>query len=184
MPESRFDFRYTLRDVTSAQRLRFLRSGQLKILGGFGIASILLLSIPQLLPGVFAFGKSYSWGLVLEVALTYIVTLAVLFLVTPYADFFFNRSWHLPLTLQFNEKYISLRVTGGKSQGLRLDWGQILRVDENRRVFILHYGGGGRFVILPRSVFSRPADDRRFRDLLARRASLPAEGAGPVTPER
>ncbi len=177
MPETRVEFNYTRPDVVSAQRMRFLRSGQFKVILLIWLGSIIFLSAPMLLPQVFKPGPFTSWGLVVQIFLIYAVTMLVLIFITPYADFFINRFWRLALVLQFSEKHLRLSVAG-KTAGLRLKWPQILKVDENDRVFILHYGSGGKFIILPKSAFYDPGDEQKFRDLLARRASLTSEDPG------
>lgn len=175
MAENKFEFRYKLGEVTSAQRMRMLKSGQFKYLIGIGLFGMMAMAVPLIVPQWFPVGKTYSWPLVIEIAVAYIVTFAVLLFITPVMDFYFNRVWRLPLMLQFNEKQLRVSVPGGKSAGLRLPWGEIHRVDETGRVFILYYGAGNKYIILPKGMFTRPQDDRRFRDLLKRRASLPAE---------
>ena len=172
MAATRIEFRYTPRDVSSAQRMRFLRSTQLKVILVLWVVSILYITAPLLLPGIFPPGPVNSWALVLQITLAYTVTLGVLLLFTPWADFYLNRFWRLPLLLRFNDKQVHLSVAN-KPGGLRLPWAKVKKVDENERVFILHYGEGGKFIILPKSIFSKPSDDRRFRDLLSRRALIP-----------
>jgi hypothetical protein len=150
MADNRYEFRYKAGDVSSAQRMRMLRSKQIKVL-----------------PGLFPATPIASWGLVLEIALIYLATLVVMMLVTPYLDFLFNRFWRLPLQYQFNDRQMRLSVVKGKSKGLRLEWKDIQRIEENPRVFILYYGAGGKFLILPKSIF----DERgmqRFVGILGR----------------
>jgi YcxB-like protein len=168
---TRLEFRYCASDVASAQRMRFLRSAQLKVILLLWLVSLLYVAAPLLVPQWFKPGPYTSWGLVIEICLAYGVTLLVLILVTPWADFYINRFWRLPLEFQYNEKHLRLSVTG-KQGGLRLGWKQIQRVEENARVFILFYGTANKFIILPKGIFSRPQDDRRFRELLSQRAVL------------
>jgi hypothetical protein len=177
MSEQKIEFRYTRPDVVSAQRLRFLRSSQLKAILLIWLGSMVFLSAPLVLPQWIKPGPYSSWGLVFQIALAYAVTLLVLIVITPVVDFYINRFWRLRLVLQFSQKSLRISVAG-KPGGLRLKWSQIQRVDENERVFILHYGSGGKFVIVPRQAFEREGDEARFRDLLARRAVLPAEPPG------
>jgi hypothetical protein len=182
MPESRFDFRYTLPVVASAQRTRFLRSNQFKVILLIWLGSTIFLIAPLVLPQVFPPGPNTSWALVAQISLIYVVTLLVLIFATPVADFFINRFWRLPLTLQFSEKQVRIFITG-KQGGLHLRWGQITQVDEDSRALILHYGPGGKFIILPKSAFEQDSDERRFRDLLSRRSLVnieepEAEGEG------
>jgi hypothetical protein len=174
MPENRLDFRYSRPDVISGQRMRFLRSKQLKVILLIWLGSTLFLMAPLVLSQVFKPGPYSSWGLVAQISLAYAVTLFVLVFFTPWFDFYLNRFWRLPLTLQYSSKRLRFTVTG-KPGGLRLTWNQIQKVDENARVFILHYGDGNKFIILPKSAFSRPEDEARFRDLLARRALVKEE---------
>ncbi len=169
MSETRLEFRYTRPDVISAQRMRFLRSNQLKVILIIWLASMLILIAPLVLPRVFPPGPYASWGLVLQIAIAYFATLLVLIFFTPWMDFAINRFWRLPLTLHFSEKSLRLLVTG-KTGGLHLKWNQIRRVEENGRVFILDYGVGNKYIILPKSAFTRPGEESRFRDLLSRRA--------------
>ncbi|RPJ52101.1 MAG: hypothetical protein EHM21_01080 [Chloroflexi bacterium] len=169
MPDTRLDFRYTRPDVVSAQRTRFLRSKQLRIILIIWAASSLILMVPMILPEVIQSAPFSSWGLVFQISLAYAVTLFVLIIITPFFDFYLNRFWRLPLTLQYSEKRLRLTVTG-KPGGLRLNWNQLTQVDESGRTFILHYGDGGKFFVLPKSAFSNPEDERRFRELLAQRA--------------
>ncbi len=171
MPENRVEFHYTRRDVLSAQRMRFLRSSQLKVILLIWLGSVIFLSAPLVLPQWFKPGPYTSWALVLQISLAYLVTLAVITFITPWIDFYINRFWRLPLLFQFSEKQVRLSIVD-KPGGLRLKWSQIIRVDENDRVFILHYGSGGKFVIIPRAAFNSPGEEQRFRDLLAHRALL------------
>lgn len=176
MPENRFEFRYKVRDVASAQRMRMLRSKQIKIMIGIWLVSSLFLLVPMLLPDLFPGSPFTSWQVVLSIALVYAVTLGVLLFITPYLDFAFNRFWRLPLLLRFNDKQLRLSVAGGKSKGLVLPWKQIQRFDENERVFILYYGEGNKFIVLPKVIFQEATKkaraEERFRDLLRRRASI------------
>lgn len=168
MSENRFDFRYTINDVASAQRMRFLRSNQIKIIFILWLGMLLFVIASMMLPDLIPFTVSMSWGLVLQISLAYFVTMAVLVLITPFLDFFINRFWHLPLTFQFNEKQLRLSLTG-KSGGLRLKWSQIHKMEENQRVIILFYGTGNKYIILPKLAFeASELTERRFRDLLAR----------------
>ncbi len=177
MPENRFEFRYKVKDVASAQRMRMLRSKQIRVMVIIWLLSSLFLFVPMLLPNMFPGSPFSSWQLVISIAVVYAVTIAVLLFVTPYLDFTFNRFWRLPLMLRFNDKQLKLSVVGGKSKGLVLPWKQIQRYDENERVFILYYGASNKFIVLPKSIFdesSNPARSRdRFLDLLKRRASIP-----------
>ncbi len=177
MPENRVEIHYTRPDVISAQRMRFLRSSQLKVILLIWLGSIIFLSAPLVLPQWFKPGPYTSWALVVQISLAYLVTLAVITFITPWMDFYINRFWRLPLVFQFSEKQVRLSISG-KTGGLRLKWSQIIRVDENDRVFILHYGSGGKFVILPKAAFSGPGDEQRFRDLLARRELLSTAETG------
>lgn len=174
MADNRFEFRYTANDVASAQRMRLIHSKQMRIMLGIWLVSSLFMAVPLLLPGLFPDLTWLNWGLVLEIALIYLVTMVILFALTPYLDFFFNRFWRLPLLFQFSDKQMRLSVVGGKSKGLHLTWAQIQRAEENARVFILYYGSGSKFIILPKAIFKRPQDDKRFRGLLRRRFEMPA----------
>lgn len=182
MSDTRLDFRYTPRIVASAQRMRFLRSSQLKIILLFWVASTLYLIAPLLLPNLLPAGPFSNWGVALQVTLAYTVTLGVLILVTPWAEFYLNRFWRLPLTLRFNEKQLRIGVAG-KQGGFQLPWGDVIKVQENNLVIILYYGSGGKFIILPKSIFAKPNDERRFRGLLERRANLPPPAAAEPAPE-
>lgn len=172
MSETRLEFTYSRPDVVAAQRTRFLRSSQFKIILLIWLVAMLYLIAPLVLPQVFPPGPNTSWGLVLQIGLAYFVTLLVLIFVTPVMDFYLNRFWRLPLSLHFNDKHLRLFVTG-KEGGLRLKWNQILKVEEDPRVFTIEYGAGNRYMILPKSVFNHASDEQRFRELLARRAQQP-----------
>lgn len=178
MADNRFEFRYTANDVASAQRMRMFRSRQIRVLAIVWLVSSLFLAVPMLLPNLFPGISGMTWGLVVELALVYLVTMAILFAITPYLDFFFNRFWRMPMVLQFSDKQIRLSVSGGKSKGLQLSWKQIQRAEENQRVYILYYGIGNKFIILPKSIFKRPQDDRRFRDLLNKHLAEQEMNAG------
>jgi hypothetical protein len=171
MTETRLEFRYTRSDVVAAQRMRFLRSNQFKIILIIWFLSMLVLIAPLVLPRVFPPGPNTSWAAVLQIAIAFLVTLLVLIFITPWMDFYINRFWRLPLSLHFSDRFLRIFVTG-KTGGLRLKWGQVRRVDESERFFILEYGAGGKYIILPRSAFTRPGDEQRFRDLLARREAV------------
>jgi hypothetical protein len=177
MSDTRLDFRYTPRDVSSAQRMRFLRSSQLKIILLVWVASTLYIIAPLVLPNLLPAGPFSNWAVALQVTLAYTVTLTVLILVTPWAEYYLNRFWRLPLVLRFSEKQLRVSVSG-KQGGFRLDWAGVKKVQENERVFILYYGDGNKYIILPKSMFSKPNDERRFRGLLERRASLPKIASG------
>ena len=182
MSDTRLDFRYTPRIVASAQRMRFLRSSQLKVILLFWAGTTLYLIAPLLLPDLLPAGPFANWGVALQITLAYTVTLAVLILVTPWVEYYLNRFWRLPLTLRFNEKQLRISVSG-KQGGFALPWGDVKKVQENDLVMILYYGGGGKFIILPKLIFAKPNDERRFRNLLERRANLPAAPASEAPPE-
>jgi hypothetical protein len=176
MSDTRLDFRYTRPDVISAQRERFLKSKQLKAILVIWALSTLILIAPLVLPQLFGSNQYSSWALVLQISLAYAVTLFVLVFFTPFMDFYLNRFWRLPLTLQFGNKRLRFMVTG-KTGGLRLNWNQVKQVDESSRAFILHYGEGEKFIILPKSAFTKSEDETRFRDLLSHRALAKDEPA-------
>lgn len=167
MPPNRFDFHYSPADIAQAQRSRFLKSNQLKLIILLWIFTTLFTAGPLVLPGLFPTLPGDSWGLVVEVMLVYVVTIGVLGLVTPLAEYYLNRFWRMPLSLQVTQKHMRLSAAG-KSGGLRLLWGEIRRVEETARVFILTYGPGGKYLILPKSAFAGvPGAEAHFRDLLA-----------------
>lgn len=172
MPENRYDFRYTPQDVASAQRSRLLSSTQLRIILFVGLGTLLYLAAPLIVPSIIPPQSYSSWALVLQVGLAYVVTLLVLTLLMPWFTYYFNRFWRLPLALHFNDKQLRISVSG-KPGGLRLAWRNIQRVQENKRVFILEYGAGGKYVILPKSVFTKAGVEKRFRNLLDKRATAP-----------
>lgn len=172
MAENRIEFRYRAGDVASAQRMRFLRSNQLKIMIGIWLASTLFLAAPLAFPQFFPGSPFSSWSLVVEIAIIYAVTMVVIIAVTPYLDFVFNRFWKLPLQFQYNDKQLRVSVVAGKSAGLRLAWSEIQRVEENERVFVVFYGTGNKFFILPKSAFSESAMER-FQTVLRRKLSAP-----------
>jgi hypothetical protein len=174
MADTYLDFRYTRPDVVSAQQTRFLRSKQFRIILIIWLIGVVFLAIPLLLPQVFPPNLYSSWELIFNISLAFAVTLFVLIIFTPFFDFYLNRFWRLPLTLQFNDKRLRLTVTGKKG-GLRLNWNQITKVDESARAYILHYGGGGKFFVVPKSAFKEPEDERYFCDLLSRRTLVEVE---------
>ncbi len=174
MSETHIDFHYTRPDVVSAQRMRFLRSNQLKVILILWLGAMLFLIAPLVLPQVFPPGQSSSWGVVLQIAMAFSVTLFVMIFFTPWMDFYINRFWRLPLSLHFSEKFLRLVITG-KTGGLHLAWKQIRRVEENDRVFILDYGEGNKYLILPKSAFTHTSDVQRFRELLTRRSMMKDE---------
>lgn len=167
----RLEFRYTRPDVVAAQRMRFLRSRQFKIILIVWFLSMLFFIVQLVLPQVFPPGPNTSWAAVLQIAIAFMGALLVLTFITPWMDFYINRFWRLQLSLHFSEKSLHIFVTG-KTGGLRLRWNQVRRVDENKRVFILEYGAGGKYIVLPKSAFTGAGDERRFRDLLARREAV------------
>lgn len=184
MPEYRFAFRYTPSDVASAQRMRFLRSGRLKVLIFIWLSSSLVLATPLIFPQMFPGSPFTSWSLVVQIALIYAVTMVVLVLVTPRVEYYFQRFWRLPLLLRLSDKMLRLSVDGSKSPGLRLPWEQIRRVDENERVFVVYYGEGNKFIILPKSTFKdHGGAEERFRKLLSKAGAAPAQPAQPDEPE-
>lgn len=178
MPEYRFAFRYTPADVASAQRMRFLRSGRLKVLIFIWLSSSLVLAAPLIFPDLFPGSPFTSWSVVVQIALIYAVTMGVLVLVTPRVEYYFQRFWRLPLMLRLSDKMLRLSVEGSKAPGLRLPWEEIRRVDENERVFVVYYGEGNKFIILPKSTFKdHGGAEERFRKLLSKAgtAQAPAE---------
>lgn len=173
MADNRFEFRYTAGDVASAQRMRFLRSNQLKTIIAIWAFSSLVLLAPSIAPQTF--GTPFaSLAVMLEISLAYGAGLAVLLLAAPYFDYLFKRFWHMPLMVQFNEKQFRVSVVKGKSKGLRLEWNEVIKVDENGRVLILHYGTGNKYIIIPKTAFTPGKDgapmrtEQRFRELLQR----------------
>lgn len=180
MADTRIEFRYTAEDVASAQRMRFLRSKQFKMMGLVWIVSTLFLLISM---QFFQPSPVFDRPVILAIAFGYVLVIGVLALVSPYLSYAFSRFWRLPLQLQFNEKTLRLSVVKGKSKGLQISWDQIQEVQENKRVIILHYGEGKKFIILPKTAFGSDQTDpaapagegstsaaaRRFRDILRRR---------------
>lgn len=174
MPESRIEFKYTSREVTSAQRLRLLKSGQFKGIILFWAASILFLAVHILFPQTFQIVRDSSWALIGEVTLIYIVTMLVLMYVTPWMDFAINKFWRLSLALAFNESQLRLtlakppkKTKGSKaSSGLVLKWDEIRRVMENQLVYVIIYGPQSKFFVVPKSAFTKPGVEERFRALV------------------
>lgn len=165
MPANRFEFRYTPAEVADGQRARFLKSGQFKLILLLWVASILFTAAPLILPGTFPAVISGGWGAVIEVVLIYGVTVLVLGVITPYVEFFLNRFWRTPLVLQFNNHQMRVSVAG-KPGGLLLKWSQILRVENTQRVYLLFYGAGGKYIILPKRIFrDSPQAQARFEAL-------------------
>lgn len=177
MASNRYEFRYKARDVASAQRMRMLRSKQFRFMVGIWLLSSLVLLVPLFFPQLMPNSLFANPQMIVGIALIYAITLGVLLFITPYLDFMFNRFWRLPLLLRINEQNLRLGVSGGKSKGLELPWKQIQRFDENGRVFILYYGEGNKFIVLPKAIFrdaSSPAQaEARFRALLNPRAAFP-----------
>lgn len=170
MAETKVSFRYNAMDVTSALRVRFLRSTQFRLILILWVLSIIFLLLHVLLPGTFTMLRDVSWTTVWQTMLVYGGTLVALLIVAPWLGFQLNRFWKLPLELTLSDKHLRLAVTGGKSSGLRLEWNEIHRVEETNRVYVLYYRGE-KHIIVPKSAFSEQ-QDRRLRDLLKRHASL------------
>lgn len=165
MPDNRVDIHYTVHEVTSAQRMRMIKSKQfvfLIIIWGGGVLFILL---HVLLPQVFNIIPGVTWPLVYQAAGLYLVTFLSLLYIIPWVSFQFTRFWRLSLVFYFNTKSIRLAVAG-KSGGLRLNWEDVHRVEEYRTAFIIYYEGGSKHFIVPKSAFTNPKSERRFRDLL------------------
>lgn len=165
MPDNRVEIHYTAQEVTAAQRMRMIRSKQfimLLIVWGGGVLFILL---HILLPTVFNFIPGVTWTLVYQAGGLYLVTFLSLLYIIPWGSFHFTRFWRLPLVFYFNAKSIRLAVSG-KSGGLRLNWTDVQRVEEYPTAFIVYYEGGSKHFIVPKSAFTNPKTERRFRDLL------------------
>lgn len=170
MAESKVTFRYKAMDVTSALRVRFLRSTQFRLILILWAASIVFIALHMLFPQTFTLLRDVTWTTVWQTMLVYGGTLVALLIVAPWLGFQLNRFWRLPLELTFSDKHLRLAVEGGKSSGLRLEWKEIHRVEETNRVYIFYYRGE-KHVIVPKSAFSEQ-QDRRLRDLLKRHTNL------------
>ncbi len=166
MPEHRVSIQYTVQEVTSAQRTRLLRSGQFKLIIFFGVISVLVLALHMLFPQTFHIIAGVTWTQVWQIALAYFASLLGITLIVPWISFHLTRFWKLPLIFQFGQKGMRLGVAG-KSGGLRLGWEQVLRVEENRLVFMVYYEDGQKHFLLPKASFSEAAE-AHFRRLLAR----------------
>lgn len=177
MAESRVAFRYKAMDVTSALRVRFLRSMQFRLILILWVLSVVFIVLHVLFPQTFTMLRDVSWATVWQTMLVYGGTLVALLIVAPWVGFQLNRFWRLPLELSFSEKHLRLAVEGGKGSGLRLEWNEIHRVEETNRVYIFYYRGE-KHVIIPKSAFNEQ-QDRRLRDLLKRRASLASQQQSP-----
>ena len=165
MPDNRVNIHYTVQEVTSAQRLRLARSGQLKIILFFWIGSIVFFGLHVLFPQSIRIMDGITWTVVWQVTLAYLATLASLIFILPWISFHLTRFWKLPLIFQFGKKEMRLSVSG-KRGGLGLTWDQVQRVDENRLVFMVYYDSGQKHFILPKASFSE-ANEARFRSALA-----------------
>ena len=167
MPANRYEFRYTPAEVADGQRSRFLKSIQFRLILLLWVVSTLFTAAPMLFPNAFPTVGSGGWSMVVEVALIYGVTVLVLSLITPYLEYYVNRFWRTPLAFQFNKYQMRMSVAG-KTGGLQLKWSQILRYEETRRVYLLFYGSGGKYLIVPKSIFrDAPDAHARFAALLA-----------------
>lgn len=173
MPDYRVPIQYTVQEVTSAQRTRMRHSSQLKIIVAFGLLSIMILALHALFPQTFRIMAGVTWTQVWQVGLAYFVSLLAIILIVPWVSFHLTRFWKLPLVFQFGQKGLRLGVAG-KSGGLRLEWEQVRRVEENRLVFMIYYEDGQKHFILPKAGFSEAAE-AQFRRLLERQA-----GAAPA----
>jgi hypothetical protein len=164
--DNRIEFRYDIADVTSAQRMRFLNSPQLKLLIAFWAITVLFLALSIYFPQTISIVQGVTWAVIGQISLIYVVTLVGMIFVVPWLSFNFNRFWKLPLVFQFNQKNLRLSVAG-KQGGLRLAWDEVRRVEGNDRVYLVYYDDTQKHFILPRSAF-KPHQDKRFQDYLAR----------------
>jgi hypothetical protein len=167
MADNVVEIHYTAGEVTSAQRERMIRSRQFKYLLIFWGVGVVILVLHVLLPQVFRFFPGITWGLILQATALYLVTFAALLYIVPWMSFQFTRFWRLSLVFTFNTKSLRLAVAG-KTGGLRLTWDDVTKVEEYKRVFIIYYENGARHFIVPKSAFTNPKSEARFRSLIAK----------------
>jgi hypothetical protein len=182
MSDNRVNIQYTVQEVTSAQRMRLMRSGQLKMIVLFWAGSVIFFGLHVLFPQSFRVVSGVTWTLIGQVSLAYFVSLLAIFVILPWVSFHLTRFWKLPLVFQFGQKDLRLSVAG-KRGGLRLGWDQVRRVDENDLVFVIYYDDGQKHFIVPKAGFSEGAE-ARFRRQADRHlnpaAGLPAAAQQPA----
>jgi hypothetical protein len=171
MADNHIEFRYTAADVTSAQRVRFLRSGQFRWVALMWGATVIFMLLPVLLPETFTYLPGATWSTAGEVIGVYTLVVVGMLYIIPWLGYVFNRLWHVPLELTINEHQLRL-TRSGKGGGLKLAWEDIRRVDETRSVYIFTYSGDQKFFIIPKSAFIKARQEERLRELLARHANL------------
>lgn len=176
MADHRLEFQYSAREVTSAQRTRFFRGIQFKLILVIWVLSVLITAAPLIFPQAFPDNGTTSWSMVLLLSLAYFITLIVMLVVTPWLEFHFNRVWKVPVTFQYNEKQVRLLATG-KTGGLHLKWSEIRQIDEIAPAYLIYYGSEGKFILLPKSAFSNQAEEQGFRELAVQSIENPGKAS-------
>lgn len=145
-----FPLEYDRATVTSAQRLRLLKSNRplfiLTIVVLFSLSSIWDKLLPWIqgktpMP-VEMYATLYGFALV-------IIVLAVLYIALPLLDPLVNRWWRSEYQLALSPEGLRLMGQGGAS--LDVEWARVKRVLRNERALLLFYGKDNRdFIVLPR----------------------------------
>lgn len=161
MSDNRVEIRYKAADVTTTQRSRILRSRQFVLLLGVWGLGIVFVALHVLLPQWFIFIPGASWAMVWQIGVVYIASIVLLLFVVPWFSFTFTRFWRMALIFQWNSRTLRLGLVG-KSGGLKLEWRQVLKVEETSRAFVIYYGDFTKHFILPKACFSEGAE-ARFR---------------------
>ena len=170
--ESPLPVHFSAKDIISAQRLRFIKSSRIKILLLFWALLTAFLLVQLIFPGVFQGLTFASWGLLIGLALAFLLVVALFYWLAPWMDYHQNPLWQTAFTLQMNEQYLFLSMEG-KTKGVTVHWERIRKMDENERAYILYLNTEANFLILPKSVFASPNAQIRFCNFLKTKSALP-----------
>ena len=122
--ESVLKLSYEENEVVSAQRMRFLDSSRLKMLGILGVACTAILTGQQMYYWYDKGTIPVTWFMPLIVAAIFVLVPTLVYLFAPQVDFRINSRWRHELDLHICED--KLRLTAkGKSDGFELQWSRV-----------------------------------------------------------
>ncbi len=142
---------YQRDEVISAQRMRFLHSGQAKLMIVLGTLATLALGTEEIWFW-YTFGEvPRMWFMPFSVLLLFCAVFCAAYYFFPAIDFRVNPQWRVIFHLHLEKNKFRLSVKG-HTHGEELEWGRIKRVLENEKVYILFWGKAQEFIIIPKRV--------------------------------
>jgi hypothetical protein len=173
-------FEYHQHEVVPAQRSRFLRSSRLRLIFAVWMFAVIYLAAPMIVPQWFPMRAFNNWATILSVTMVFLVAVPVIAIAMPWIDFRFNPLWRQKFVLHVNANKLRLNLQG-QEKGLDIPWDDIRHVLEDPHAYVLTMETDRDFLLLPRSAFADPGQERHFRNLLRTRAALPEEERARLT---